>query len=176
MLVSLPTTLPSSFPHAVALGCFTLHDGGIADLVDLELDTGWWLRARLAPHLLRLGDQLVGRWMVTFHFRTDASGQVQERPRVIRLVPADNTHDVPLSWSATGKLIEVNRTADLVRLRIIPPHTRVKPFIITAHAPPHVLDGLQTTDMTHFTGSLQGNVLVAETSVAYSLSVQEPAL
>ncbi|WP_345464194.1 hypothetical protein [Deinococcus carri] len=153
-------TVPD-LPHALAHALLTVHDSGVADLVDLEFATGLWRRAHLAPHLLRLGERLPGRWTATLFLRTDRHGRLREQLHVVNLQePVEGTS--PFTWSALGRPVELDRDTGRVSLRIIPKPPRVRPFLVTARATPDTMNWLTGAELSHLRGGLEGERLLVE--------------
>ncbi|MGY2894699.1 hypothetical protein [Deinococcus sp. UYEF24] len=164
-------TLPTVFPpitlgqYAIAFALVTLHDGGIADLVDLHFDQGFWRRAHIAPELLRLGPQLSGRWQATFFFRTAHDGRLKEHPYVTVLRPV-REDDRTFYWEAIGRHTQSDSATGLVSFRVSPETPGVKPFLLratTSRVQPATLD---KGTLYGFKGGLVGECLAVEHAVA----------
>ena len=147
--------------YAIAHARATIHDGGIADLVDLQFDIGIWRRAHIAPEWLRLGAQLSGSWHVTLYFRTGPDGRLKEMPYIMAL-RAVRDNDPSFSWEAVGKLTQVNPDSCWVTFRVRPDSQAVKPFLLQATIPPALIGRFGGSGEHRLTGTLQDERLLIE--------------
>lgn len=167
------TTVPRTSIHghyAIAQARAIIHDGGIADLVDIQFDLGFWRRAHIAPEWLRLGPDLSGSWHLTLYFRTGADGRLKEMPYIIAL--RDVWEDDPsFSWEAMGKLTQIDPDACWVTFRIRPDAPTVKPFLLRATVPPRLLKSVVSEGQCRMSGTLKDKRLLIESLVP--VEVQE---
>lgn len=164
--LTLPTVSPSIIhgQYAIAYALVTVHDGGIADLVDLHFDQGFWRRAHIAPEWLRLGIHLSGHWQATFFFRTGSDGRLKEQPYVTALRPVSRD-DLTFRWEAVGRLIQSDPATGLITFRVSPDIPRVKPFLLRATWAPSHPTALTVGTLYGFWGTLLGEALSAENAV-----------
>jgi len=160
-LPPVPVT-PIQGQYAIAYARAIIHDGGVADLVDLEFEAGYWRRAHIAPEWLRLGGALSGTWLVTFYFRTGPDGRLKEMPYVtaIRRVEA---HDPSFVWQALSRLILINSASGQATFRVRPIVPSIKPFLLTAVLPVELQDGIQRDRHYHLTGTIEAERLLIVT-------------
>ena len=167
------TTVPGTSIHshyAIAQARAIIHDGGIADLVDIQFDLGFWRRAHIAPEWLRLGPNLSGSWHLTLYFRTGADGRLKEMPYItaLREVRED---DLSFSWEAVGKLTQIDLEAHWVTFRVRPDSPTVKPFLLRATVPPKLLESVASEGQCRMSGTLQDERLLIESIIP--VEVQE---
>lgn len=159
------TTVPVMSMHgqyAIAHARATIHDGGVADLVDLEFYAGCWRRAHIAPEWLRLGDALAGQWLITFYFRTGSDGRLKEMPYVTAIRRIEES-DPLFSWEAVGRLILVDPSAGQATFRVRPAAPTIKPFLLTAVVPAALQEHLYRDQQYRLSGTLQEERLLIAT-------------
>jgi len=149
--------------YAIAHARATIHDGGIADLVDLEFDAGYWRRAHIAPEWLRLGDALSGRWLITLYFRTTSDGRFKEMPFVTAIRQIEE-HDPVFAWEAIGRLTLLDPDSGRATFRVRPSAPTIKPFLLTAGVPTALEQHLQRDRQYRLTGRIQDERLLIVTS------------
>jgi len=162
--LTLPTVsrLSTQSQYAIATARAIIHDGGIADLVDLYFDQGFWRRAHIAPRWLRLGTGLSGPWTVTLYFRTGDDGRFKELPYIteIQTVAAS---DPVFQWKAVGRLIQLDSQNLQATFRIRPDRPGLRPFLLRAHSPTELISKLIRGELLHIGGTLENESLIIET-------------
>lgn len=159
------TTVPVMSTHgqyAIAHARATIHDGGIADLVDLEFDAGYSRRAHIAPGWLRLGDALSGRWLITLYFRTAPDGRLKEMPFVTAIRQIEE-HDPVFAWEAIGRLTLLDPDSGRATFRVRPSAPTIKPFLLTTVVPEALQVHLQRDQQYRLSGTLQEERLLTAT-------------
>lgn len=163
--MTLPTVsrLSTQGQYAFATARAIIHDGGVADLVDLYFDQGFWRRAHIAPQWLRLGTKLSGLWTVTFYFRTGVDGRFKELPYVttIRTVAAS---DPVFRWEAAGRLTQLDPQTYRATFRIRPDRPGLKPFLLHANSSKELMSKLIRGELLHISGTLENELLIIKTA------------
>ena len=158
------TTVPVMSVHgqyAIAQARAIIHDGGVADLVDLQFDAGFWRLARIAPEWLRLGKALSDTWRVTLYFRTGADGRLKEMPYITTIRSVED-HDPVFSWSAVGRVVQFDSGSGWVTFRVRPDAPAIKPFLLRAIVPPVLMDMVIGDRQLRLTGTLWDERLLVE--------------
>jgi hypothetical protein len=164
-------SFPESF-HAFLLENVTVRDSGTGTSVVLEFADGTLRRADVNPELLRMGN-LNGHWRATLYFRTNAGNKVRNFVTLQRLRVIDPEFHEGSFWTASGKVIKLDREANQVVIRIFPTRSKSEPFAISARATLEQINDIKDALFVHMSGRLEGDELVASEVQAVDLTLPE---
>lgn len=150
--------------YAIARAQVTIHDGGVADLVDLEFDGGFWRRARIAPEWLRLGPTLSGRWHVTLYFRTEQDGRLKAKLYITALRRIEDG-DPSSAWEAVGRVTQLDEACGRAIIRIRPSAPMVKPFLLWVITPVLLLARMKVGGFYRLDGTVRNQCPLVESIV-----------
>ena len=162
---------PEGF-HAFLLENVTIRDSGTGTFVMLEFFDGTLRRADVNPELLRLGN-LNGRWRATMYFRTGAGSKVRNFVTLQRLRVIDPDVHEGSFWTASGKVIVLDRDTHQVVIRVFPERSKSQPFAVSAKATLEQINSLQDATFIHMSGRLDGDELIADELQSVQLTLPE---
>ena len=148
----------------------TVRDPGSGTRMILKFSDGTLRRADVNPELLRLGD-LNGSWRATLYFRTNSSGKVTNFVTLRRLRVIDPDAHEGSFWSASGKVIMLDRATGNAVIRIFPERSKAEPFAVSARATLKQMNAVEDASFVHMSGRLEGDELIADVLQAMSLVV-----
>ena len=148
----------------------TVRDPGSGTRMILKFSDGTLRRADVNPELLRLGD-LNGSWRATLYFRTNSSGKVTNFVTLRRLRVIDPDAHEGSFWSASGKVIMLDRATGNAVIRIFPERSKAEPFAVSARATLEQMNAVEDASFVHMSGRLEGDELIADVLQAVSLVV-----
>ena len=164
-----------SFPerfHAFLLENVIIHDSRKGTRVMLEFPDSTLRRADVNVELLRIGN-LNGRWRATIYFRTNSNGKITNFVTLQRLRVIDPDVHEGSFWTASGKVIMLDRAIGRVVIRVFPERSKSEPFAVSARATLEQMNAVESALFVHMSGSLEGDELIADVLQPVSLTLPE---